>query len=51
MNNYELLIQKLDEFIRKYYTNLLIRGAIYSLSLLLLSFLSITLLEYFGNFD
>ena len=50
MNNYELLIQKLDEFIRKYYTNLLIRGTIYSLSLLLLSFLSITLLEYFGNF-
>ena len=50
MNNYELLIQKLDEFIRKYYKNQLIRGAIYSLSLLLLSYLSITLIEYFGNF-
>ena len=50
MNNYEILIQKLDEFIRKYYKNKLIRGTIYSLSLLLLSYLSITLLEYFGNF-
>ena len=50
MNNYELLIQKLDEFIRKYYKNQLIRGAIYCASLLLLSYLSITLLEYFGNF-
>ena len=50
MNNYELLIQKLDEFIRKYYKNQLIRGTIYSLSLLLLSYLTITLTEYFGNF-
>lgn len=50
MNNYELLIQKLDEFIRKYYKNQLIKGAIYSASLLLLSYLTITLLEYFGNF-
>lgn len=50
MNNYELLIQKLDEFIRKYYKNQLIKGAIYSSSLFLLSYLSITLLEYFGNF-
>lgn len=50
MNNYELLIQKLDEFIRKYYKNQLLRGAIYSFALLLLSYLSITLFEYFGNF-
>lgn len=50
MNNYDLLISKLDEFVRKYYKNKLIRGAIYCASLLLLSYLSVTLLEYFGNF-
>lgn len=50
MNNYDLLIQKLDEFIRKYYKNQLLKGAIYSLSILLLAYLSITILEYFGNF-
>lgn len=50
MNNYDLLIQKLDEFIRKYYKNQLIKGIIVSISLLLLSYLSVVTLEFFGNF-
>lgn len=44
-NNYKDLLQKLDAFIRKYYTNQLIRGGIYAVGLLLVFFLSITLLE------
>lgn len=50
MNNYDLLIQKLDEFIRKYYKNQLLKGVIYSLSMLLLAYLNIAIIEYFGNF-
>jgi hypothetical protein len=45
------LIHKLDEFIRKYYKNQLIKGLIYSFTAVLLFFLSIILLEYFGNFS
>ncbi|MEM6726489.1 MAG: DUF4175 domain-containing protein, partial [Bacteroidota bacterium] len=45
-NNYQLLIKKLDEFIRKYYANQLIRGALYSVGLILFLFLLINLLEY-----
>lgn len=43
--NYNLLITKLDAFIRKYYTNRLIRGVLYSIALLGSFFLVITLLE------
>lgn len=49
-NNYESLISKLDEFIRKFYKNLLIRGAIYASSIGLISYLTFTLLEYYGQF-
>lgn len=50
MENYNTLIQKLDEFIRKYYKNQLIRGLLYSVAVGLAFFLSIALLEYFGHF-
>ena len=50
-NNYQILISKLDAFIRKYYKNRLLRGGIYSLGLLLLAFIVFTTLEYFGQFD
>ena len=43
--NYNLLLQKLDSFIRKYYTNRLIRGGLYSVALLGSFFLLFTLLE------
>lgn len=43
--NYQLLIQKLDQFIRKYYTNQLIRGFLYTTALLLVLFLGFNFLE------
>lgn len=51
MDNYQLLIRKLDEFIRKYYKNQLLRGVIYSLSAFLISFLFISIVEYFAHFN
>ncbi|CAN5520080.1 ATPase [soil metagenome] len=51
LSNYQNLITKLDEFIRKYYKNLLLRGLIYSTALVLLFFVSATSLEYFAHFN
>jgi len=51
MSNYNILIEKLDAFIRKYYKNLLIRGVIYSVTLGLAFYLAVTTLEYFGHFS
>ncbi len=48
--NYNLLLGKLDEFIRKYYKNQLIRGGIYVFASLLMAWLVFTSLEYFGHF-
>jgi phosphatidylglycerophosphatase A len=50
-DNYQLLLRKLDEFIRKFYINQLIRGAIYASALLLAAFLVINVLEYFIYFS
>ncbi len=49
-DNYQLLIQKLDQFIRKYYTNQMIRGSLYSLGLILMLFLVFNILEYYFYF-
>ncbi len=46
-----ILIQKLDEFIRKYYKNKLLKGSIYASGILISAFLSVVLLEYFGEFN
>ena len=51
VDSYFILIEKLDEFIRKFYKNILIKGVIYSFSLVLVFFVSITLLEYFAHFS
>jgi hypothetical protein len=48
---YQLLINKLDEFIRKFYKNQMIRGVIYSLAILLGFYILLVLLEYFGRFN
>lgn len=48
--NYQILINKLDEFIRKYYKNFLIKGSIYSFATILVFFILVTTLEYFGHF-
>jgi hypothetical protein len=50
VSDYNLLIDKLDAFIRKYYKDRLIRGALYSVGLLGLFFLGASLSEYFGRF-
>lgn len=50
-NAYGTLISKLDEFIRKYYKNQLIRGLLYTVAILLSGYLTISLLEYFAHFD
>ncbi|MEY4135426.1 MAG: hypothetical protein RL386_1776, partial [Bacteroidota bacterium] len=49
--NYQLLIEKLDQFIRKYYLNKLLRGALYSTGLVLALFLASSVLEYFFYFS
>jgi len=49
-DNYSLLISKIDEFIRKYYKNSLIRGAIYSIALLVVLYILFITLEYFSYF-
>jgi len=46
MHNYELLLQKLDAFIRKYYLNKLLRGALLFIGLLLGFYVFISLFEY-----
>jgi hypothetical protein len=46
MDNYRLLVDKLDQFIRKYYLNQFIRGTLYSAGLILVLFLLFTLMEY-----
>lgn len=51
VSGYDELIKKLDEFIRKYYKNQMIRGVIYCVALLVGSFLLVNLLEYFGKFS
>lgn len=50
-DNYQLLIEKLDQFIRKYYMNQIIRGSLYSLAILLLLFLGLNFLEYHFYFE
>jgi len=55
MNNstgeYNQLLLKLDVFIRKYYKNQMIRGALYCLAIIFFTYLVITLAEYFGRFS
>jgi hypothetical protein len=46
-----ILINKLDEFIRKYYKNQLVKGALYSTGLLITAYLLVVLLEYLGEFN
>lgn len=47
MNNYDVLIQRLDSFVRRYYANQLLRGLLVLLSGLLAYVLAISLGEYF----
>lgn len=50
MNNYELLIQRLDAFIRKYYANQLLRGFLWCIGMLFAVFLVVSISEYYLYF-
>lgn len=49
-DNYTLLIEKLDGFIRKFYINQLLRGALYTVGAVLGLFILLNLLEYYFYF-
>ena len=51
LGSYDLLIQKLDRFIRKFYLNQIIRGLLYTTSIVLVLFLVFSLLENYFYFD
>lgn len=51
MANDHILIKRLDNFIRKYYKNRLIRGVIWSLTLMIVFYLIFISLEYFFRFN
>ena len=51
MSSYDLLIQKLDQFIRKFYLNRLIKGTLYTVGIILALFLAFNLLEHNFYFD
>jgi len=46
-DNYQILIRKIDAFIRKYYTNMLIKGLLISLGIIISFVLLIDVLEHF----
>ena len=50
-DNYTFLINKLDEFVRKYYINKVLRGSLYLLSTFFAAYLVVTFAEYWGNFN
>ncbi|TSD64734.1 DUF4175 family protein [Inquilinus sp. KBS0705] len=49
--NYDLLIDKINSFIRKYHYNNLLRGLIFLGAGIFSAYIAITLMEYFGNFN
>jgi len=50
MAQHSLLIEKLDAFIRKYYLNQVIRGALLSTGLIVGLFVGLAVVEHFGHF-
>lgn len=51
MNNYNELLEKLNQFIRKYYTNKLLQGIILASIIIIVYLLTILLAEYIGHFS
>ncbi|MFI5150960.1 MAG: DUF4175 family protein [Bacteroidia bacterium] len=47
----DILLRKLDEFIRKYYKNQLIKGGLYATGMVLAFYLLVVVLEYYAHFD
>lgn len=50
-DSYNDLIAKVNAFVKKYYLNNLLRGVIFLSAGLFTAYITITLLEYFGNFN
>lgn len=50
-NNFQILLKKLDGFIKKYYINKIIKGLFLALIVSLFWYLMIVLIEYFGHFN
>jgi len=50
-NTYHIILQKIDAFIRKYYKNQLIKGALLSITAIGSYFILAAVLEYYGNFS
>lgn len=50
-NNKDIIFQKLDSFIRKYYKNVLLKGVLLSLTLLLILFLTLVYAEHWMYFS
>ena len=49
--DYDILLQKLNDFIKEYYKNLMVRGVVYSMIGLASMFITISLAEHFSFFD
>jgi hypothetical protein len=49
--DFNILLQRLDRFIRRYYLNQIIRGIVLTLTITVTYFLVISFLEYLGNFN
>lgn len=50
MSKFSNLISQIELFIRKYYKNKMVKGAVIFVSIFILSFLIVSTLEYFGRF-
>ncbi len=50
-SNYDLLIEKIDTFTRRYYLNKLLRGAIFLGATIFTAYILTVVSEYFGNFS
>ncbi len=50
MSKFNDLIQQIEQFIRKYYKNEMLKGVFLFLSIFLVTFLLVSVLEYFGRF-
>src|SRR5579883_2758986 len=50
-SSYQILLTRLEEFIRKYYKNQLVRGVLYTLTLGLSFYISLVITAYYGDFS
>lgn len=51
MSSFDRLLNQIDAFIRKYYKNQMVKGIILFTGILLFTYLSVIVLEYFGRFN